>query len=92
MSDDELKKLCDEEYSRKIFKNTYPIFVRVPQNASKEEKQKAIKDHNDKNRYTVKYEFSKNGYSYFVTQRCGILDMMNMLRNGLVAIRFINFI
>jgi hypothetical protein len=63
----DLIKLCDKEYSHEKFNNTYAIFVRVPQNASKEEKQKAIKDHNDRNRWTVKYEFSKHGYSYFIT-------------------------
>ena len=41
--------------------------MRVPQNASNEERQEAIKDHNNANRWTVKYEFIKNGYSYFVT-------------------------
>ena len=67
LSDDELNKLCDLAYSRALFNNTYPIFVRVPQNASNEERQEAIKDHNNANRWTVKYEFIKNGYSYFVT-------------------------
>lgn len=67
LSDDELNKLCDKDYSKYTFKNTYPIFVRVPQNASTEERELAIKDHNNRNRWTVKYEFNKNNYSYFIT-------------------------
>ena len=67
LSDDELNKLCDKDYSKYTFKNTYPIFVRVPQNASTEERELAIKDHNNFKRWTVKYEFNKNNYSYFIT-------------------------
>jgi len=67
LSEDELNKLCDRDYSKAIFNNTNPIFVKVPQNASKEERQSAIKDHKNKNRWTVKYEFNKNNYSYFIT-------------------------
>lgn len=67
LSDDELNRLCDKDYSKDTFDNNHPIFVRVPQNASKEERQLAIKDHNNINRWTVKYEFNKNNYSYFIT-------------------------
>ena len=67
LSDVELNKLCDRDYSKDTFNNIYSIFVKVPQNASIEERQMAIKDHNNKNRWTVKYEFNRNNYSYFIT-------------------------
>ena len=67
LSEDELNRLCDKDYSRDTFNNTYPIFVKVPQNSSREERQSAIKDHNNNNRWTVKYEFIRNNYSYFIT-------------------------
>jgi hypothetical protein len=67
LSDIELNKLCDRDYSKNTFNNTYAIFVKVPQNASKEERQLAIKDHNNTNRWTVRYEFNRNNYSYFIT-------------------------
>ena len=66
LSDVELNKLCDRDYSKYTFKNTYPIFIKVPQNSSKEERQSAIKDHNY-NRWTIRYEFIRNNYSYFIT-------------------------
>ena len=67
LSDAELEILCDAAYSHELFNNNHPIFVRVPENASTEERQMALRDHNGNNRWTVRYEFSKNGYSYFVT-------------------------
>lgn len=67
LSDVELNKLCDRNYSKATFNNTYPIFVKVPQNSSKEKRQSAIKDHNNKSRWTIRYEFIRNNYSYFIT-------------------------
>ncbi len=67
LSDAELEILCDAAYSHELFNNNHPIFVRVPENASTEERQMALRDHNGNNRWTFRYEFSKNGYSYFVT-------------------------
>ena len=67
LSDVDLNKLCDRDYSKATFNNSYPIFVKVPQNSSKEERQSAIKDHKDKSRWTIRYEFIRNNYSYFIT-------------------------
>ncbi|MDA9783076.1 hypothetical protein N9B55_01550 [Vicingaceae bacterium] len=67
LPDVELNKLCDKDFSKETFDNNYPIFVKVPQNASIKERQMAIKDHNNKNRWTFKYEFNRSNYSYFIT-------------------------
>ena len=64
LSEKELDKFCDADYSKTIFDNNYPLLVKVPSNYKYGDKMKAVKDHNGINRYTWKFEFQKNGYSY----------------------------
>mgnify|MGYP003113784132 CR=1 FL=1 len=64
---EELDRLCDSAYSKNTFDNNYAIFVRVPSKTIKEIKQKVIRDHTDIARWTWKYEFERNGYSYAVS-------------------------
>lgn len=64
---EELDRLCNPEYSKQVFNNNYPIFVRLPLNSPSEIKQKAIKDHNNIARWTWKYEFERDGYCYAVS-------------------------
>lgn len=66
---DELKKLCEKEYSKKTFnrKNRFPVFTRISENSSIEERRLARKDDKGYNRWTDKYQFKRNGYIYYVS-------------------------
>jgi hypothetical protein len=66
-SEIELDKFCDANYSKTIFDNNYPLLVRVPSNYTHSDKMNAIKDHNGINRWTWKFEFQKNGFSYAIS-------------------------
>jgi hypothetical protein len=63
----ELDKLCTSDYSKITLNNNYPLFVKVPENASIENRRKAITDLNGYNRWTWRHEFIRNGYSYAIS-------------------------
>jgi hypothetical protein len=65
-SDSELIKHCDKEFSRAQLGISFPLFVRVPANASQEEKKRAVRSADGVPRWSWKFEFQSNGYSYAV--------------------------
>lgn len=65
-SDSELLKYCDKEISKAKLGISFPLFVRVPATASQEMKRQAVKSTDGVSRWTWKFEFQKDGYSYAI--------------------------
>jgi len=62
----ELERLCDDGISKELFGLNFPLFVRVPESASHDQRQRAIKTPDKRSRWTWKFEFSRDGYSYAI--------------------------
>lgn len=66
MSVEEVETLSEEAISKKMFGINFPLFVRVPDTSNEATKKKAVKTKDGVSRWTWKYEFSRDGYSYAV--------------------------
>ncbi len=62
----ELEALCDSAVSKELFGISFPLFVRVSDKSNQATKRKAVKTPDGINRWTWKYEFSKDGYVYAI--------------------------
>ena len=67
LSDAELDKFCRKDYSKLIFDINFPLFLKVPDNYTYAQKSAAVRDVGGLNRWTWKYEFQRNGYSYAIS-------------------------
>jgi hypothetical protein len=67
LPDAELSKLCNKDYSKSVFDINFPLFVKIPDYFTDEQRFNAVKDEGDINRWTWKFEFKRNGYSYAIT-------------------------
>lgn len=67
MPSSDLKALCEKVNSKETFNIDFPLFIKVPIAISSENKKNAVKDEHDRNRWTWKYEFEKEGFLYGVT-------------------------
>ena len=63
----ELEKLCSPQYSKETFNINFPLFVKIPKNISTNSKDKILKDHKGRSRWTLKYIFEKEGFLYAIT-------------------------
>ena len=63
----DLDNLCDPLFSKEVFRMNFPIFKKVPKDATSEFKSSIIKDEKGRSRWTWKYEFEKDGYIYAIT-------------------------
>lgn len=64
LSDAEIDKFCTKQYSKLIFDINFPLFLKVPDHFTHDRKSDAVKDEQGVNRWTWKYEFKRNGFSY----------------------------
>lgn len=81
----ELDALCTKDHSKRIFDISFPLLVRVPSATGELEKREIVKV-SDVNRWTWKYEFERDGYSYAVCtqwyRRNDILVHQWLLKHG----------
>ncbi len=66
LPESELEMLCNEQISKDIFGISFPLFVKVISTANQATKKEAVKSSDGVNRWTWKFEFSRNGYSYAI--------------------------
>jgi 5-methylcytosine-specific restriction endonuclease McrA len=64
---EELEQFCNKDNSKKSFDLDFPLFVQIPKDASIAEKNNALKDRHGRKRWTLKFEFEKNGYVFAIT-------------------------
>lgn len=67
LSDVDLEKLCRRDYSKTVFDINFPLFIKVPDHFTHAQKLDAVKDEGGMNRWTWKFEFQRNGFSYAIT-------------------------
>ena len=67
LSDAELDKLCKKDHSKSTFDINFPLFLRVPEHFTANEKSAAVKDKKDQDRWTWDYEFVRNGFIYAIS-------------------------
>lgn len=67
LSDSDLDKFCRKDHSKLIFDINFTLFLKVPDNNTYAQKSAAVKDEGGLNRWTWKYEFQRNGYSYAIS-------------------------
>ncbi len=66
LPESELEMLCNEKTSKEVFGISFPLFVKVIATANQTTKKEAVKASDGVNRWTWKFEFSKNGFSYAI--------------------------
>jgi phosphomevalonate kinase len=66
-SQSDLDKYCRQDYSKMVFDINFPLILKVPDYYTYTEKSEAVKDEGGMNRWTWKFEFRKNGYTYAIT-------------------------
>jgi len=66
LPEQELEMLCNENASKEIFGISFPLFVKVVSTANQATKKEAVKSSDGVNRWTWKFEFSRNGFSYAI--------------------------
>lgn len=64
--------LCTKQGSKKEFKTSLPLFVKVRSTADPETKRKAVQSRDGVNRWTWKFEFVRNGFSYAICTQWGL--------------------
>ena len=62
----ELESLCNENKSKEIFGISFPLFIKVPSTANELTKKQAVKSNDGVNRWTWKFAFVRNGFSYAI--------------------------
>jgi hypothetical protein len=62
---EELEQLCTASTSKELFGISFPLFVRVPELSNLAQKRKAVRI-DGYNRWTWKYEFTRNGFAYAI--------------------------
>ncbi len=67
LSEEEIDKLCNKDYSKLAFKINFPLLLKVPDYFTYAQKSEAVKDKGGMNRWTWKFEFKKKGYCYAIT-------------------------
>lgn len=67
ISKEELDLFCTDDYSKSVLGTNYSLFVKIPVESSREELDRAIKDHNGHNRWTWRYQFEIEGFLYAIT-------------------------
>lgn len=66
LPENELELLCNEHSSRDIFGISFPLFVKVGATENQATKKRAVKSSDGVNRWTWKFEFIRNGFSYAI--------------------------
>ena len=66
IADHELEQLCNESTSKGLFGISFPLFVKVPSTENQATKKQAVKSSDGVNRWTWKFEFVRNGFSYAI--------------------------
>ena len=66
LHENELKLLCDAQYSKEIFGISFPLFIKVNAVENQTTKRNIVKTNDGVGRWTWKFEFIKNGFSYGV--------------------------
>lgn len=62
----ELERLCEEYTSKELFGISFPLFIKVASAANQATKKQAVKSNDGVNRWTWKFEFVRNGFSYAI--------------------------
>ncbi len=68
LTEEELQRYCDKDFSKKTFNNNFPILIKVPNNLDKIKKREAI-IYTNNNRWSWKYQIDKNGFSYAISNQ-----------------------
>lgn len=64
LSDAEVDKFCRKSHSKAVFDISNPLFLKVPEHFTENEKNNALKDEKGVIRWTWDYEFVRNGFVY----------------------------
>lgn len=67
LPEEELEQLCDKRFSKELLNIDFPLFIKVPKNVSSPSKTDAVKDDQDINRWTWKFEFERDNSLYAIT-------------------------
>lgn len=67
LPNEQLELFLNGEYSNEVFHLTFPLFIRIEEDATNEDKKDLVKDHTNVNRWSWKYKFSRAGYVYAIT-------------------------
>lgn len=66
ITEDELESLCNENTSKDLFEISFPLFIKVPSTENQATKKQAVKSNDGVNRWTWKFEFVRDGFSYAI--------------------------
>ena len=66
LPENELELLCNGHSSKDIFGISFPLFIKVSATANQAIKKQAVKSSDGVNRWTWKFEFIRNGFSYAI--------------------------